>query len=97
MGKSPLLPLDKIVDLFYNASLHYIYLIIYLQIDNSLESMGKREAVLNLLNITYGLLDKVSGSFYITACFISICLFVNLKTPRFTGEGGGDYEIYIIS
>ena len=76
----------------------HVYLIFTYKIDNSLESMGKREAVLNLLNITCGLLDKVSGSFYITGCFISICQFENsLKTPRFTSEGGGDYEVYIIS
>jgi len=60
--------------------------------------MGKREAVLNLLNITYGLLDKVFSSFYITGRFMSICQFENsLKTPRFTSEGGGDNEVYIIS
>ena len=86
-----------IVVLFYTISLSYIYLMFTYKFDNSLESMGKREAVLNLLNITYGLLDKVSVSFYISACFISTCLFVNLKTPRFTSEGGGDYEIHIVS
>ena len=40
--------------------------------------MGKREAVLNLLNITYGLLDKVSGSFYHISTLFYIYLS-NLK------------------